>query len=219
MFHTRFRIGLLVVLTFALGLSETNAAQIASRPAEEWVKTLDQPNRIAGLRTEEVIARLRLKPGDVVADLGAGSGAFSVPFGKAVAPRGKVYAVDIDKGFFEHIARKAKTENVTNVETVLGKFADPNLPAQDVDVAFFHDVLHHIEDRVGYLENLARYVKPTGRVAIIDFGAGQGPHREQPELRFSKEQVTAWMEQAGFKPSEEHFDVFSDKFFIVYSRR
>jgi ubiquinone/menaquinone biosynthesis C-methylase UbiE len=199
--------------------SQAGAAQIASRPADEWVKTLDQPNRVAGLHVAEVIERLRLKPGAVIADIGAGSGAFSTPFGKAVAPGGKVYAVEIDEGFFVHINRRAQADNVKNVQTVAGKFTDPNLPAQDVDLAFFHDVLHHVEDRAGYLKNLARYIKPGGRVAIIEFGAEQGPHREQPEMRLSKEQVTAWMADAGFKPAEEHFDVFADKFFLVYSRQ
>lgn len=218
MLHKRSWIPCFVILVLSVGLSPVAAGQIASRPADEWVKTLDRPDRVAGLKTDEVIAKLRLKPGDVVADLGAGAGAFSVPFAKAVAPRGKVYAVDIDQGFFDYINRRAKADNVTNVRTVLGKFADPSLPAQDVDVGFFHDVLHHIEDRAGYLKNLARYIKPSGRVAIIDFGAGQGPHRDQPELRFTKEQVTAWMADAGFKPAEE-FNVFDDKFFIVYARR
>lgn len=219
MLDKRLRIPCIVGLVLAIGALQVGAAQRASRPADDWVKTLEQPSRISELRIDEVIARLRLKPGNVVADIGAGSGVFSVPFGKAVSPGGKVYAVEIDQGFFAHINRKATAENVRNVQTVLGKFTDPNLPATDVDVAFFHDVLHHIEDPAGYMKSLGRYIKPSGRVAIIDFGAGQGPHRDQPELRLTKEQVTAWMANAGLKPAEEHFDVFSDKFFIVYSKR
>ena len=218
MCHKQLGIASIVASMLAVGLAQTSAEQLSTRPAEEWVKTLDRPERLAGLNIDEVIARLRLKPGDVVADLGAGAGAFSVPFGNTVAPGGRVYAVDIDEGFFDYIKGKAMADKVTNVQTVLGEFTDPKLPVQ-VDVAFFHDVLHHIEDRVGYLKNLARYVKASGRVAIIDFDGEQGPHSDRPELRFTKDQVTMWMAAAGFRPAEEHFDVFEEKFFVVYARR
>ncbi|HEY7445864.1 MAG TPA: methyltransferase domain-containing protein [Vicinamibacterales bacterium] len=192
-------------------------AQLASRPAEEWRKTLDQPDRIAGLKTDQVIARLGLKPGQVVADLGAGTGVFSVPLAKAVAPGGKVYAVEVDKGYFADITDKAKDARVTNVQTVLGEFGDPKLPAADVDVAFFHDVLHHIDDRAGYLKNVARYVKPSGRIVVIDLKPEQSPHKDQPNLVVSEEQVTAWMAAAGFHKVEKT-DLFAEKYFLVYAR-
>ena len=182
MLYKRLWVSCGVGLVLAMGLSEA-AGQLASRSADEWVTTLERPERVEGLRVGEVISRLRLQPGEVVADLGAGTGVFSVPLGKAVSPGGKVYAVEIEEGFFDYISQRAEADGVRNVETVLGEFSDPNLPAQDVDLAFFHDVLHHVEDRAGYLKNLAGYVKPTGRVVIIDFGAGQGAHGDQPELR------------------------------------
>ena len=100
--YKRLWVSCSVGLVLAIGVSLASG-QIASRPAEDWVTTLEGPARIEGLRVDEVIARLRPKPGDVVADLGAGTGVFSVPFGKAVSPGGKVYAVEIDEGFFEYI--------------------------------------------------------------------------------------------------------------------
>ena len=208
----------LVGFVLATGLANLSAEQLSSRPADEWVERLDRPERVEGMKVDEVIARLRLNPGDVVADLGAGTGVFSVPFGKAVTPGGKVYAVDIDEGFFDHIDSKARAANVTNVDTVLGQFSDPNLPDQDVDVAFFHDVLHHIEDRAGYLKNLARYVKASGRVAIIDLDPEGGPHRDQPELQVSQDEVTMWMADAGFRLAEEYYLFDGGKWFVVYSR-
>ena len=191
--------------------------QLASRPTPEWIKRLERPERIAELKIDEVIAKLRLAPGTVVADLGAGPGVFTVPLAKAVAPGGKVYAVEIDQEFLDHIKRKTQEQNVANAVTVLGKYSDPNLPAKDVDVAFFHDVLHHIEDRAGYLKNLAQYVKPSGRIAVIDLDPVKGSHRDDPKLRLSKEQVAVWMADAGFKPVEE-FSLFDDKWFVVYAR-
>lgn len=202
----------------AITLSQAAAGQLASRPVEEWVTTLERPERVEGLRIDEVTARLRLQPGEVVADVGAGTGVFSIPFAQSVSPGGKVYAVEVDDGFFDYIVSKADSNGVDNVQTVLGEFTDPKLPAQDVDLAFFHDVLHHIEDAAGYLKNLARYVKPSGRVAIIDRGAA-GPRSEHSEMHITGDQLTEWMADAGFRPAEEHFDVFSDKFFLVYSKQ
>ena len=199
------------------GLGRPAAGQLASRPAEEWRKTLDQPDRIAGLKADQVIARLALKPGQVIADLGAGTGVFSVPMGRAVAPGGKVYAVEVDKGYFGIITDRAKEAHVTNVQTVLGEFGDPKLPAADVDVAFFHDVLHHIDDGAGYLKNVARYVKPSGRIVVIDLKPEQSPHKDQPNLVVSEEQVTAWMAAAGFNKVEKT-DLFAEKYFLVYAR-
>lgn len=208
----------LATLVAALSLAQPVAGQLASRPAEEWTKTLEAANRVQGLKVDDIITRLRLKPGDVVADLGAGPGVFSLPFAKAVSPSGKVYAVEIDQGFLDVIRRKAVDQRLTNVQVVLGKFADPSLPAADVDVAFFHDVLHHVQDRAGYLRNLARYVKPGGRIAIIDLTPEGSPHRAQPELVVTRDQATTWMADAGFKPVEEITDLFTDKWFVVYSR-
>jgi ubiquinone/menaquinone biosynthesis C-methylase UbiE len=192
-------------------------AQRASRPAEEWVKTLEGADRVAGLRVADVVAALKLKPGEVIADLGAGSGPFVVPFAKAVGPNGKVYAVEIDRGFFPFIERRAKEAGVANVQTVAGAFTDPNLPAADVDVAFMHDVVHHIENRPAYFKNLAKYVKPGARVAVIDYHALQSPHADDKTLQVSKEQAAFWLADAGFAPVED-VALFPDKWFIVYRR-
>lgn len=200
-----------------LAAAATATAQRASRPADEWVKTLDSPERIAALRVPDVVARLKLRPGDVVADLGAGSGPFVVPFATAVGPKGRVYAVEIDKSFFPYIQRRAKEARVSNVQTVAGEFTDPSLPASDVDVAFMHDVVHHIENRPLYFKNLARYLKPGARVAVIDYHALQSPHRDEPALQVSKEQAAFWLADAGFRRVED-VDLFPDKWFIVFGR-
>jgi len=193
------------------------AAQLAGRPAAEWVKTLEAPERLASLKVDEVVARLGLKPGDVVADLGAGTGPFEVALAKAVTPKGKVYAVDADRGFFDYIAQKAKAAGVSNVQTVLGEFTDPKLPSRDVDVAFFHDVLHHIQDRPGYMKSLAAYLKPTARIVVVDYLPAKSPHATQPELQVSPEQTAAWLAALGYHPTQQ-VDLFTDKWYVVYSR-
>lgn len=196
-------------------------AQLGSRETKEWIQNLDRPERIAGLKIHQVLSVLKLKPGDNVADIGSGTGAFSLPFAKAVAPAGRVYAVDIDAGLLDYIAEKAKKENVDNIQTVKGELSDPKLPARDVDLGFFHDVLHHIEHRQAYLKALGTYIKPTGRIALIEMNRDdpKTPHRNNPEMLLSKDEVRNWMAAAGFYPSEE-FDVFGNpKWFIIYSRR
>ncbi len=184
-----------------VGLVPIEARQLGGRAADEWIKTLDSPARIQNLKVNETVAKLGLKPGDTVADLGAGSGVFEGALANAVGPTGTVYAVDIDPGLLDAINKKAAEARVTNVKTVLGKFTDPALPASNVDVAFINDVLHHIEDRSAYLRNLARYLKPSGRIALIDYHPELGGHRNQPELQVSKEKAASMMAEAGFRAS------------------
>lgn len=193
-------------------------AQLAARPADEWIKTLDSPNRVAGLKIDEVIARLKPAPGQVIADLGAGTGLFALPFAAAVAPGGRVYAVEVEQGLVEYVAQKGRAQGLTNLQAVEGKFDDPNLPSRDVDLAFIHDVLHHIENRETYLRNLKAYLKPDGRIAVIDFIPERGGHKGQPELQVSREQADALMAQAGFTPIER-FELFDEKWFVVYGRQ
>jgi ubiquinone/menaquinone biosynthesis C-methylase UbiE len=207
-----------VTMMFAAGHGPMHAAQLGSRSTEEWLKTLDSPSRIQGLKIDETIARLGLKPGMIVADIGAGSGIFEGPLAKAVGAAGTVYAVDVDKGLLDAINKKTAAAGVTSVRTVLGRFTDPALPTSDVDVAFINDVLHHIEDRAAYLKNLARYLKPSGRIALIEFHPELGGHRNQPELQVSKDKAAALMADAGFKPVED-VSLFTDKYFVIYGRR
>jgi ubiquinone/menaquinone biosynthesis C-methylase UbiE len=202
-------------------LAATGAAagQLAGRPAPDWIARLERPERVAGLKIDYIIAKLNLKPGDVVADIGAGPGVLSLPMAKTVAPTGKVYAVDIDQAFIDHIAMRAKEQRVANVQPILGKFTDPSLPAQDVDIALFHDVLHHIEDRAAYLKSTAKYVKPNGRIAIVELSPTKGSHKDEPALQVTKEQAQAWLAAAGFKPVQEFDGLPEDKWFVVYARK
>src|SRR6185503_11603947 len=142
----------------------------------EWIRELDAADRVTGLKIPEVIAALKIKAGQVIADIGAGSGVFSLPMGRAVRPGGTVYAVDIDQELLNHIEMEATEQGMVNVKPVMGGGSDPLLPV-DVDLVFMNDVLHHIEDRANYLATVALYLKPGGRIAIIDFQSGQGPHK------------------------------------------
>ena len=205
-----------VAIALALGAAPAGA-QLASRPAAEWKATLEAPTRVQGLKIEQVIAALKLRAGDVVADLGAGTGLFEAQLAYAVG-RGRVYAVEIDKGFLEEIDRKVDELHIATIETVLGTPTDPKLPVRNVDLALMHDVLHHVEQRQAYLKAVAQYLKPTGRIAVVEFNPNDSPHKAEPTLVVSKEQAAAWMAEAGFVPAEE-VALFPDKWFVIYERR
>lgn len=214
----RTTIALAGAVTFALGLASTPAdAQLASRPAAEWKATLEAPARVEGLKIDQVVKALKLKDGDVVADLGAGTGLFEPQLGYAIG-RGRVYAVEIDKGFLDEIDRKVDELHIATIETVLGTPTDPALPVRNVDLALMHDVLHHVAQRQTYLKAVAQYLKPTGRVAVVEFHPKDSPHKDDPSLVVSKEQGAALMAEAGFVPAEE-VALFPDKWFVIYERR
>lgn len=195
------------------------AAQLGSRPAEEWAITLENGRRLDALAIDRVVASIGLSPGDVVADIGAGTGIFSVPMAREVAPEGLVLAVEVDAGFLPIIDAKARENGVDNVRTVLGEFGDPKLP-QSVDIAFFHDVLHHIEQRQAYIIALAQYMSVGSRIVVVDYDMNvEGvPHSNEPAMLISPDQVAGWMRAAGFEPTRE-IDMFDDKFFVIYTKR
>ena len=104
------RVPLLRLVTLAAGVLAVAGpvhAQLGARSTAEWLQTLDSQNRVGRLKVDEAVGRLGLAPGAVVADIGAGSGVFTLPLARAV-PQGRVYAVDIDQGLVDHIARKAE---------------------------------------------------------------------------------------------------------------
>ena len=217
----RYRMWCLLGLMLAGGAVESRA-QLAARKPDEWVTTLEGPQRVAGLKIDEILAKLSLKPGMVIADIGAGSGLFSRPLAKAVAPKGRVYAVDIQQGLLDYIDKRDKEENIGNVRTVLGEFDDPKLPARDVDLAFINDVLHHIQNRATYLKALSTYVKPNGRIVIIEMNKDDPntPHKSQPELLVAREDIQKWMSDAGFKLVGEHPDLFpGTRWYLVFGRK
>jgi len=198
---------------------------------KEWIKRLERPSRLPGLKTDEVVARLRLEPGDVVADIGAGTGAYTIPFAKAVAPSGKALAVDIWPELLDYINEKAKKDGVQNLQTVLAKRDDPALPRGQVDVAFFHDVFHNTNDREAYLKVLVFALKPAGRIAVIEqeFEDPIAKKWDLPEDRITREQLNGWMANVGFRRTEE-FDIFQGgnnpkgtdmpaRWFVVYGRQ
>jgi len=166
-------------------------------------------------KPDEVVAALALRAGDRVADLGSGGGYFTFRFSRAVGPAGKVYAVEVDSGMLDYVGARAKEEGYRNIETVSAKYDDPLLPESGVDLIFTSNVYHHIEGRVKYFADAAKYLRAGGRIAIVDFDGRHWTaifgHTTPVEL------VRKEMEEAGYR-LERELDFLDRQAFLVYSR-
>ena len=201
---------LLIGLSF---LPSVIQAQLGKRPAKDYIAVLENPDRIQRLNTAEVMSRLDLKNGDIVADIGAGSGVFTRKLAQAVAPDGMVFAVDIDQELLDYNRGKILEAKLNNVEFVLGGFDDPKLPPESCDLVFICDVVHHIEHRQLYLRNLQNCLKPEGHLAIIDYKANWP--RGHEDMKYSLEELLTWTKSAGFEKVGE-FDLIPDAFFYIF---
>jgi ubiquinone/menaquinone biosynthesis C-methylase UbiE len=197
----------------------------------EWIKRLERPERLPALKIDEVIAALGLEPGMAIADIGCGTGAFAIPFAKAVAPHGSAFAVDIWPELLDYVKAKTVREGGTTLKTVLAQRDNPALPERSLDIAFFHDVFHNVNDRPGYLMRLAPSLKPGGRIAIVEqeFDDPIAKQWDKPEDRITREQVQGWMATAGFELVRE-LDLFQgannpkgagmpERWFVIYQRK
>jgi arsenite methyltransferase len=166
-------------------------------------------------KPDEVVAALALYAGDRVADLGSGGGYFTFRLAKAVGPTGKVYAVDVDSSLLDDLAGRAREQGFPNVQKVLARYDDPLLPDSGVDLIFTSNVYHHLENRVKYFANAAKYLRPGGRIAIIDFrdaGFAGAIGHATPVESIEKE-----MDEAGYR-LERKYDFLEKQSFLVFSR-
>lgn len=164
---------------------------------------------------EAVIQSLSIQPGDHVADLGAGGGYFTFRLADAVGPAGKVYVVDVNEGHLDYIARRAKERGYLNVEVILAEYDDPLLPEGGVDLIFTCNTYHHLKNRPDYFKSTARYLRPDGRIAIIDL-AGKGWLFRLLGHWTPKETVRNEMEAAGYVLARD-FDFLSRQNFQVFT--
>ena len=178
--------------------------------ADEFAQVLDDPRRDAWQKPHEVVMALDLKPDEVVADLGAGTGYFAKRFARHA---GKVYAVDISKKLLD-IAKK----NEPRLETVLASPDDPKLPTKNVDTIFICDVLHHITNREQYYSKMAAALKPGGRIVIVDF------HKRETEMgppvseRIAEQDAVRELEAAGFRKTRS-WDFLEAQYMLEFRAR
>jgi predicted methyltransferase len=180
--------------------------------AERWARVFDDPARDAWQKPHEVIQALALKPDAVVADIGAGTGYFSVRLAHRV-PQGRIYGVDIEEQMVKHLAERAKGAGLKNVVALLGAPDDPRLP-EKADLILLVDVYHHIDDRARYFRRLQASLKPGGRLAIIDFRL-DSPVGPPAAARIAPGTVKQELASAGFRLSREHA-FLPNQYFLVF---
>ena len=181
--------------------------------AKVYLWTLETEGRVEALEVSRVVEMLNIQPGDVVADVGAGTGLFSFPMAGAAGAEGLVYAVDINQDLLAHIDKVVRSDGIYTIRTVLGGEEDPRIP-ELVDLIFICNSLHHIDNRGDYLKTLSRYLRPGGRLAVIDFRDEDSPHLI-PSLNFSQNELETWAKRAGYRMLEEH-QFLEKNFFLVY---
>ncbi|MGB8437146.1 MAG: class I SAM-dependent methyltransferase [Burkholderiales bacterium] len=180
--------------------------------AERWAQVFDDPARDAWQKPAEVIRALALAPNAMVADIGAGTGYFSVRLARAV-PQGRVYAVDVAPGMVQHLKSRAEQEKLANLVAHLAATDDPRLP-QPVDLVILVDTYHHIGDRERYFRKLRASLTATARLAIIDFRPDSpvGPRHG----RIAPDAVKAELARAGYRFATEH-DFLPYQYFLVFT--
>jgi predicted methyltransferase len=172
-------------------------------------------NRDSWQEPDKVIAALNLHSGETVADLGSGGGYFTFKLARAIAPDGKVYAVDIDKDMVELIDKRVKEQPGTNIETILATATDPLLPQTGVDLIFTVNTYHHITDRVAYFANTRKYLRPGGRIVIIDLD-GRAWFEGMLGHYTPRATIKQEMGQAGFA-LEQELDFLDRQSFLVFA--
>jgi len=183
-----------------------------------YVASLDDPARDAYQKPDEVMKALALRPGEIVADIGSGSGYFTVRFARAVGETGRVYAVDISPDMIRHLNRRLRDADIRNVVTVLAEPNDPLLPDASVDRFVIVDTWHHIEAKAEYLGLLKRMLKPGGRVIHIDFQKRDLPVGPPPGMKIAVEDLVEQMQAAGFRLAAEH-GFLPYQYFLVFTVR
>ncbi len=170
---------------------------------QQWTAVFDDPARDAWQKPRELVAALGLTPGMTVADLGAGTGYFSRYLAGAVGDAGTVFAVDTEPNLVVHLRERAERERTPNVIPVLTSFDEARLPTGAVDLVLIVDTFHHLDHRLEYLRRLRRVLKPSGRVAIVDWQATPLPVGPPLEHKLAREQVVSEMQAAGYRLSAE----------------
>ena len=167
--------------------------------AEKWAKEFDNPERDAWQKPEEVLDALHLQPTSLVADIGAGTGYFSVRIAKRV-PEGKIFAADVEPDMVRYLGARAEREHLANLTPVQARTDATNLP-EPVDLILVVDTYHHIDDRIRYFAALQSSLRPGGRLVIIDFKA-DSPNGPPAKHRISPERVGKELAAAGYMLAE-----------------
>jgi SAM-dependent methyltransferase len=180
--------------------------------AQKWAREFDDPKRDAWQKPHEVIQELGLKSNSVIADIGSGTGYFTVRLAHFV-PAGRVYGVDTEPDMVKYLSDRAKGQGLKNVTALAGKLDSAELPVK-VDLIFMVDVFHHLSNRRQYFMKLKDSLKPGGRIAIIDFNEAS-PIGPPPSERIPAGKVKAELSQAGYTLAAD-LTFLPNQYFLIF---
>jgi ubiquinone/menaquinone biosynthesis C-methylase UbiE len=186
-----------------------------SEPYTGDLSIFDSPGREDRLQINRVMDILGIAPGKAVADIGAGSGWFTVRAAKRMSGRGLVYAVDINPEAIRYVDDRARKEQLQNVKTILGQADNPLLPARSVDAVLLLKTYHEVAQPVALLQNLRAALRPGAKVGVIDRNGNGENHG------VGRDVVIREAKQAGYKLIDQYDFVQADKmdYFLIFATK
>jgi SAM-dependent methyltransferase len=167
-----------------------------------YLARLDDPGRAKWQLPDRVVAALRLKKGGLAAEIGSGTGQFTIRMAKRVGDEGRVYAIDVEPRMLDVLAERAAAAKAWGIVGLLAPDGG-GLPPEPVDVVLMVNVFHHVHDRADYLRGLASCLAPGGRIAIVDFHERELPVGPPPDHKLAKADAVAAVKAAGLRVLRE----------------
>jgi SAM-dependent methyltransferase len=196
---------------------ESFLAVVRGAWAGAYIRMLERDERDDFQKPDQIMQALGFRPGERVADVGSGSGYFTIPVAKAVGPNGVVWAIDVFQEMLDFLVRRVDVEKLRNIRPLKIRRDEPEIP-DDVDTILVIDTLHYVKDKADFARRLGRGLSPGGRIVIIDYTPKpfeERPWGPTPEQQVPRELIDAAMAEAGFKPNQVH-DFLPEQYFVVY---
>ena len=224
---SRLILGFALAWTGSLGFAQDKSVKPGINDSfrdpnvKEFLGRFEVESREVFIRRNEILAACQIKPGQTVADIGAGTGLFTRLFSQAVGKGGLVIAVDITQKFLDHIQQTSREAGQQNVQTLLCKTDSTELPPESIDMAFICDTYHHFEFPYKTMASLHRAMKPGGRVILVDFRRVDGKSSDWvlSHVRAGQEVFESEITRAGFQKLAEDHKLLKENYFVVFEKR
>ncbi|NOQ78749.1 MAG: methyltransferase domain-containing protein [Gammaproteobacteria bacterium] len=184
---------------------------------EKWLETFESPGREVYDKKEAILHEVQIKPGMRIADIGAGTGLYSIAFAQQTGEKGLVYAVDISHNFVKNIELRAKNQGLKNIKGIINNQKEIGLAQNSIDLAFICDTYHHFEYPLTTLQSVYQALSSGGKLIIIDFK--RDPHISTSwvmgHVRANKEKVIKEVESIGFKLTDDK-NILERNFFLSF---
>jgi arsenite methyltransferase len=186
------------------------------RDSRAYIGMLEDPTRDAYQKPHEVLTAMAIKPGEVIADIGAGSGYFTFRLAHHVGDKGKVYAVDVSPEMIVHLNRQIRDLKAISVTSILADPDDPLLADGSIDRFFFSNSWHHIKNQAKYLSLIKKILKPGGEIIMIDFHKTELPVGPPMQMKIAREDLIRQLESDGFRLTKEH-TFLPYQYFLIFA--